>query len=425
LDKAAHEQGAGYLLQETREYWRNWVNRHNWEFGDLPEKVSGLFKRSLLIVRTQCAGNGAILAATDSDILATSRDNYNYIWPRDAALAAVALDRAGFPEIPARFFCLSAQMITEDGYNLQRYNADGTPGSSWYPLLREGREQIPIQEDETALVICALWHHYRRYRNFEEMVPLYWDLIKKSGDFLLQFRDPQTGLPLTSYDLWEERRGVFSFTAAAVCAGLTAAANFGNLFGDARRAQLYRQGAQEIEKGIENYLYDEKAGRFLRGIYYRQRDDKLELIPDFTLDSSLYGLFGFGVFAADDPRVERTMKAVEEGLRVNTWVGGLARYTADWFYRMSDDIENVPGSPWIITTLWLAEWYSAKAKSKKDLSQARLLLEWAAERAMESGVLAEQYHPYTGEPLSVAPLTWSHSTFILAVANYTDKWREL
>ncbi|MEG3068738.1 MAG: glycoside hydrolase family 15 protein [Syntrophaceticus schinkii] len=216
--------------------------------------------------------------------------------------------------------------------------------------------------------------------------------------------------------------GVFSFTAASVHAGLMAAANLGNLFGDTRSAEHYRQGAEEVREGMERYLYHEKVGRFLRGIYYRQREGKMEPIPDFTLDSSLYGLFGFGVFPADDPRVERTMKAVEEGLRVNTWVGGLARYTADWYYRMSDDIENVPGSPWIITTLWLAEWYAAKAKTKEELAQARSILEWAADRAMESGILAEQFHPYTGEPLSVAPLTWSHSTFILAVANYIDKW---
>ncbi len=92
---------------------------------------------------------------------------------------------------------------------------------------------------------------------------------------------------------------------------------------------------------------------------------------------------------------------------------------------MSDDLENVPGSPWIITTLWLAEWYTAVAKSKEELQPAKLLLEWASDRALGSGVLAEQFHPYTGEPLSVAPLTWSHSTFILAVANYLEKWQTL
>ncbi len=232
-------------------------------------------------------------------------------------------------------------------------------------------------------------------------------------------------MPLPSYDLWEERWGVFSFTTASVHAGLIAAANLGDLFGDTKSADSYRQAAEEMKKAMESYLYHEESGRFLRGIYLRQKEGEIEWIPDFTLDASLYGLFGFGVFAAEDPRVVRTMKAVEDGLRVNTWVGGLARYTADWYYKMSDDLENVPGSPWIITTLWLGEWYAAIAKTKEDLAPAKAILEWAAERSMESGVLAEQFHPYTGEPLSVAPLTWSHSTFVLAVTNYIDKWKEI
>jgi glucoamylase len=35
--------------------------------------------------------------------------------------------------------------------------------------------------------------------------------------------------------------------------------------------------------------------------------------------------------------------------------------------------------------------------------------------------LAEQVNPYTNEPLSVAPLTWSHATVVLAVNEYLAK----
>jgi len=44
---------------------------------------------------------------------------------------------------------------------------------------------------------------------------------------------------------------------------------------------------------------------------------------------------------------------------------------------------------------------------------------------MESGVLSEQLDPYTGEPVSVAPLTWSHATFVATVLRYVDKANEL
>jgi GH15 family glucan-1,4-alpha-glucosidase len=40
-------------------------------------------------------------------------------------------------------------------------------------------------------------------------------------------------------------------------------------------------------------------------------------------------------------------------------------------------------------------------------------------------VLAEQYHPYSGDAISVSPLTWSHATFIIVVLEYLAKLREL
>jgi glucoamylase len=53
------------------------------------------------------------------------------------------------------------------------------------------------------------------------------------------------------------------------------------------------------------------------------------------------------------------------------------------------------------------------------------ILEWTAKNALPSGVLAEQLHPATGEPVSVSPLTWSHSTFVATVLNYLRKLAEI
>ena len=39
--------------------------------------------------------------------------------------------------------------------------------------------------------------------------------------------------------------------------------------------------------------------------------------------------------------------------------------------------------------------------------------------------MAEQIHPYTGAPLSVSPLTWSHATFVSTVCQLRDKRRAL
>jgi glucoamylase len=45
--------------------------------------------------------------------------------------------------------------------------------------------------------------------------------------------------------------------------------------------------------------------------------------------------------------------------------------------------------------------------------------------SLSNGLMAEQIHPFTDEPLSACPLTWSHSAFVLAVHEYMTKCREL
>jgi GH15 family glucan-1,4-alpha-glucosidase len=74
---------------------------------------------------------------------------------------------------------------------------------------------------------------------------------------------------------------------------------------------------------------------------------------DEVIDASLYAIYKFHLFEADDERVISTMKQVEEKLWVKTRVGGLARYENDYYHRVSNDIASVPGNPWFICTLWL------------------------------------------------------------------------
>ena len=113
------------------------------------------------------------------------------------------------------------------------------------------------------------------------------------------------------------------------------------------------------------------------------------------------------------------MDAIRERLAAG---GGLARFENDGYMRVSD---NFPGNTWYICTLWLADFYIASARTKKDLEPALKILEWVADTALPSGVLAEQLDPETGEPVSVSPLTWSHSTFVATTANYLLKDRKL
>ena len=92
---------------------------------------------------------------------------------------------------------------------------------------------------------------------------------------------------------------------------------------------------------------------------------------------------------------------------------------------MTDDIALIPGNPWFIATLWLGEYYILRAENLQELHEAIPYLEWCGINALPSGVLAEQVHPLSGAPLSVSPLTWSHSAFVWAVLQYTEKFNSL
>ncbi len=409
------------FLAYTQNYWQAWVNKNDTDFDGLPENIVDFYKRSLLIINTQVDRDGAILAANDSDVTERATDHYSYLWTRDGAFVANALDLAGYVHLARNFFRICFDIVHRDGYFLQKYNSDGTVASGWHTSwdISGEKSQLPIQEDETALVVWALWEHYDRYRDLEFVHRMYPKLVVKCADFMVGFRHEETGLPAPSWNLWEDRRGIHTFTCASVVAGLKAAANFARLFAETDRAEVYETAADEITGAMREHLYSREKGRFMRALHFHS-DDVYE--PDWTIDASLFGTFYLGAFAADDEMVRNTMRAVEKNLWVNTEIGGVARFQNDGYVRVS---EKTTGNPWFICTLWLADYRIAIAESKKDLRGALEILDWTTKRALASGVLAEQINPLNGEHISVSPLTWSHSTFVATTQNYLRKLSQI
>lgn len=421
LNKYVQDSNPEKLLSRIVIYWKHWLHRAENNLGDLPPEVARMFRQSLLIVRTQTDERGAIIAANDTDILQYNRDHYSYMWPRDGALIAEAMSLAGFQSVIAPFFQFCERTLSPEGYLYHKYNPDGTVGSSWHPYVVQGNERLPIQEDETALVLFALWKDYMRNQVIELPQSLYNKLIRKGAAFLSSYMEESLSLPKPSYDLWEERYGIWTYTVASVYGGLMAGAFFTELFGDYERSDHFRNTAQTIKQGMLTHLWDEESGRFARGLI--QTDDGWE--KDMTLESSMFGIWEFGVLPVDDSRVIRTMEAIKQGLTIRTGVGGVARYTNDYYFQQSGDIENVPGNPWIICTLWIANFEIESAKSLADLVRPRETLQWVVKHALSSGLLPEQLNPHDGSPLSVAPLTWSHATFVQCVSKYSARYAEL
>jgi len=421
------QKGPQSLLDATAHHWQQWVMARKLDFCDLSLRTEEVYRRSLLTIRTQIDNGGAILAANDGDSAMFNRDTYSYMWPRDGALVAHALDLAGYHDLTQKFFEFCASLMPKptyypEGHLLHKYNPDGSLGSSWHPWIRDGQPKLPIQEDETALVLWALWSHFDLSGDRAFAESLFERMIRPASRFILSYRHAPTGLPLESYDLWEERYGVLTFTTSAVCAGLEAGGRFATLFGDHDLAKQCAEGAQKMKEALLAHLYCPDLNRFARMLNFSP-DGKYSIDP--ILDASLYGVFAFGSFPADQPEVVNTMQAIEKRLWVQTDVGGVARYENDYYHQKSGDVDRVAGNPWPICTLWLALWFIETAKSEDDLKRPREILEWVANHALRSGILAEQLHPYTGEPVSISPLTWSHAAFVETVLIYTQKFLAL
>jgi len=416
MEAAAKKAGVEQLLLETENYWSAWVNRQNLNLSALPKDVMRLFKTSLFIMRAHVDNKGAIISSCDSDLLQFNRDTYSYMWPRDGAICAMAFDAAGFQEVSRLFFDFCSRVITDEGYFKHKYWSDGSVGSSWHALVnRRGEPQLPIQLDETALVLYALWRHFQKYRDLEFISKVYPRLVVKPSEFLQNYRDVQTGLPKASFDMWEEQTGTFTSATACVCSALSSAAKFAKVFYNSSRQEELNAIVAQMREAALTRLYDSKLRRFVKAI----RPDRT---LDTTIDSSLSFTFLYGAFDAESTEVKETIDTIRNRLWVSSGIGGLARYENDEYHRVSRD---VPGNPWFICTLWLARWYVASSTSLEDLKKALALISWVVKYASQAGILAEQLNPYDATPISVSPLVWSHAEFVLAVSEYLEKYQQL
>lgn len=298
-------------------------------------------------------------------------------------------------------------------------------GSSWHPWFKDNKKQLPIQEDETALPLYALSIHYDKYRDLEFLKEIYKPLVREAGNFLHDFVYPQTKLPYPSYDLWEENIGINTFTCSATYAGLMGASNLAGAMGDSYRQAKYIKRANEIKHATIKYLWDDEKKHFLKSIKV-DKDGKI-IEKDTRIESSCMAIFYFDLLPADDEKVVATMNKIKEKLSVKTKIGGLARFEGDFYHKEFPDNEfkNIPGNPWYITTLWYAQWIIKKATTKDELKEAQEILEWCTKHATDAQIMPEQLDPYSGKHISVAPLTWSHATYIETFIRYQKKLNEI
>ena len=300
---------------------------------------------------------------------------------------------------------------------LHKYQPDRSLGSSWHPWVKEGKRQLAIQEDETAILLVTLWEHYLRAKDLEFIESIYNSFIKRAADFLVRYRDNASGLPLSSYDLWEEKYGVSAYTASVVYGGLQAAFNFSKILGKEEEAAHYQKESLSLREAILKNLWDENTKSYIKLV---QDGDKL--MRDAKVDSScFYGMYRFGLLQPDDPRMTDFYHSLVSKISIKVGKGGVARYENDDYQRVSPEL---PGNPWFVCMLWLTQYKIQKAKSIAELAECVKDIEWVTGLS-KSSILSEQINPYNGAQISATPLVWSHAEFVHTMIEYDKKYEYL
>lgn len=385
-------------MLRVRQMWQDWISGNKIT---LPDFHRQSIQHSLLVIKAHCDERGSVLASGDSSIFNYGRDYYCYCWPRDAAFALWPLIRLGHYDEAKQFFEFARDTMHQDGYLMHKYQPDRAIGSTWHPLVHGRRKELAIQEDETAGVIFMLGEFYEASQDSMFIENLFHSFIVPCANFMCKFIDAQTGLPHASYDLWEEKFLTSTYTVSMVIAGLETASKLATIVDSPADAVHWKKTADSIRDNLSLLYHSE--GYFVKGFLLQENGEKEY---DNTLDiSNMYGPYMFAGLSLDDERLVSTADQVEKRLLNTSPSGGVIRYENDSYFLSKHQYK---GNPWIISTLWLSQYWAGTNKQ----TQALELLDWVLQRQLPSGVLSEQFDPETGTPLSVTPLVWSHAELL-------------
>ncbi|HVE56473.1 MAG TPA: glycoside hydrolase family 15 protein, partial [Pyrinomonadaceae bacterium] len=253
---------------------------------------------------------------------------YHLIWSRDLYQVATAQMALGDKDaaIRALNFLFKVQQ-KPDGSFPQNSFLDGKP--FWGSL----------QLDEVAYPLILAY----QLQQFDKAT---WENhVKRAADFLVK-----TG-PKTPQERWEEKSGYSPSTIAAEIAGLVCAADIARRNGDEASATIYLATADDWARKVEMWTATTN-GKYGDGNYYIRltengKPDALEktelnngggtFIENEIVDAGFLELVRLGIKSPDDPLIAKSLKVVDEQIKVNTPNGeGFYRYNHDGYGEMDD-----------------------------------------------------------------------------------------
>ncbi len=390
-------------LQRAETFWREWSDRCP-DVGTWTDAV----KRSLMTLKalTYAPTGGIVAAATTSlpEQVGGARNwDYRYCWLRDATFTLLALMHLGYFDEARAWRDWLLRAIAGSPRQMQiMYGVAGERSLPEFliPWLRGYEGSAPVrvgngaseqlQLDVFGEVSDALFQALKA-----GMQPTERNRALRSAvlDHLATvWRQPDEGI-------WEVRGGRQHFVHSKVMAWVAFDRAANDLAARAFRdpPERWRAIADEIHAEICTRGFDSELGSFVQAYGSRRLDASLLLIP----------LVGF--LPANDPRVQGTLRAIEERLLIDGEF--VLRYEED------DRGDGLPAGEgaFLACSFWLVDNYVMQGRH----AQARQLFERLLSRCNDVGLLAEELDPRTGRMLGNFPQAYSHVGLINCALNLT------
>ena len=388
-------------LADTEGFWADWASRAKLDETPWRDDVM----RSLLVLKAMTyAPTGGIVASPTTSLPETLGGirnwDYRFCWLRDATLALLALMNAGYFEEAAAWqewllralagSPAQAQIMygIAGERRLTEWEIDWLPGYEGAKPVRIGNgAHGQLQLDVFGEVIDAL---YTARKGGLETSNEGWALQRALLEHLEEtWQEPDRGI-------WESRADPLHYVFSKVMAwvaydrGLKMIEEFGH-DGPAERWRTVRDRihAEVCEKG-----YDAELGSFVKAYGSNRLDASLLLIPTT------------GFLPPEDPRIQGTVRAIEQHL------------LSDGFVLRHDPAERETGlqhgeGAFLACSFWLADAYVLMGRE----DDARRLFERLRSLRNDLGLLAEEWEVRANRQVGNFPQAFSHIALINTAHN--------
>lgn len=302
--REARERGPEDLRDRVEEWWQQ-ISDKIYTPAEADRVTARVIRRSLMnLFIGQDKESGAIVASP------ARQPPYHFDWPRDGAFFDLALDLAGFPETVDRhlkFYAetqrrgrIDANPLWVLGFRSPLYR----PKGHWYSNITSDGEPgtvrvIPVEIDETALVVWDLWRHEKFVpkERREEYRLTFRPTLERATDALVEYVDVDKGWVRKAFedDNWKPTATLHG--ATSVLTGLCSAVDAGERWNvRGMKVISWRKAARSLRMGT---LQSIVSGRVLddpgwRGLSWSIWPAPLFDLPQDPRADELVGASGAG-----------------------------------------------------------------------------------------------------------------------------------